>query len=76
MEEELGEDQGKRLGSHQAVELAEQLGDLYCKVGCYSKALSAYQAQVRDIQRFTHSFKFTVSTASELHPCVSSSVIL
>ncbi|XP_008278226.1 tonsoku-like protein [Stegastes partitus] len=47
LEEELGEDQGKRLGSHQAVELAEQLGDLYCKVGCYSKALDAYQAQLK-----------------------------
>ncbi|KAG7224182.1 hypothetical protein INR49_019917 [Caranx melampygus] len=47
LEEELGEDQGKRLGSHQAVELAEQLGDLYCKVGCYSKALGAYQAQLK-----------------------------
>lgn len=47
LEEELGEDQAKRLSSHQAVGLAEQLGDLYCKVGCYSKALDAYQAQVR-----------------------------
>ncbi|XP_072221759.1 tonsoku-like protein [Leuresthes tenuis] len=47
LEEEFGEDQGKRLGSHQAVELAEQLGDLYCKIGCYSKALGAYQAQLR-----------------------------
>ncbi|XP_045919625.1 tonsoku-like protein [Micropterus dolomieu] len=47
LEEELGEDQGKRLSSHQAVGLAEQLGDLYCKVGCYSKALDAYQAQLK-----------------------------
>lgn len=47
LEEEFGEDQTKRLSSHQAVGLAEQLGDLYCKVGCYSKALDAYQAQVR-----------------------------
>ncbi|XP_071354799.1 tonsoku-like protein [Trachinotus anak] len=47
LEEELGEDQGKRLGSRRAVELAEQLGDLYCKVGCYSKALDAYQAQLK-----------------------------
>nr|XP_020446622.1 LOW QUALITY PROTEIN: tonsoku-like protein [Monopterus albus] len=47
LEEEFGEDQGKRLGSRQAVELAEQLGDLYCKVGCYSKALDAYKAQLR-----------------------------
>ncbi|XP_060939291.1 tonsoku-like protein [Limanda limanda] len=47
LEEELGEDQGNRLSSHQAVELAEQLGDLYCKVGCYSKALDAYQAQLK-----------------------------
>lgn len=43
----MGEDQGRRLSPHQAVELAEQLGDLYCKVGCYSKALDAYQAQVK-----------------------------
>lgn len=47
LEEEFGEDQAKGLGCHQAVGLAEQLGDLYCKVGCYGKALDAYQAQVR-----------------------------
>uniref|UniRef100_A0A3Q3LD85 Tonsoku-like protein n=1 Tax=Mastacembelus armatus TaxID=205130 RepID=A0A3Q3LD85_9TELE len=47
LEEELGEDQGKTLSSHQSVELTEQLGDLYCKVGCYCKALDAYQAQLR-----------------------------
>ncbi|TMS21560.1 Tonsoku-like protein [Larimichthys crocea] len=47
LEEELGEDQGKRLSSHEAVGLAEQLGDLYCKVGCFSKALDAYQAQLK-----------------------------
>ncbi|KAM6916825.1 tonsoku-like protein [Lycodopsis pacificus] len=47
LEEELGEDPGKGLSSHQAVGLAEQLGDLYCKVGCYSKALDAYQAQLK-----------------------------
>ncbi|KAK2825983.1 hypothetical protein Q5P01_020197 [Channa striata] len=47
LEEELGEDQGKRLSSHQTVELSEQLGDLYCKVGCYSKALDAYQTQLK-----------------------------
>ncbi|XP_069008460.1 tonsoku-like protein isoform X1 [Embiotoca jacksoni] len=47
LEEELGEDLGNRLGSHQAVGLAEQLGDLYCKVGCYSKALDAYRAQLQ-----------------------------
>ncbi|KAF6721810.1 Tonsoku-like protein [Oryzias melastigma] len=47
LEEDLGEDQGKRLGPRQAVELAEQLGDLCCKVGCYSKALDAYQAQLK-----------------------------
>lgn len=46
LEEEFSGDQADRLGSHQAVGLAEQLGDLYCKVGCYSKALEAYQAQV------------------------------
>lgn len=37
---------GDQAGSHHSVGLAEQLGDLYCKVGCYSKALEAYQAQV------------------------------
>uniref|UniRef100_A0A8D3DNV6 Tonsoku-like protein n=1 Tax=Scophthalmus maximus TaxID=52904 RepID=A0A8D3DNV6_SCOMX len=47
LEDELGEDQGSRLSSHQAVELAEQLGDLYCKIGCYSKALDAYHAQLK-----------------------------
>lgn len=47
LEEEFGDDQATGLSSHQAVGLAEQLGDLYCKVGCYSKALDAYQAQVR-----------------------------
>lgn len=46
LEEELGEDQGRKLSPHQAVGLAEQLGDLYCKVGCYNKALDAYQAQL------------------------------
>ncbi|XP_072313998.1 tonsoku-like protein [Eucyclogobius newberryi] len=46
LEEELGEDQGRGLSPHQTVELAEQLGDLCCKVGCYSKALDAYQAQL------------------------------
>lgn len=43
LEEELCVDQA---GSHHSVALAEQLGDLYCKVGCYGKALEAYQAQV------------------------------
>uniref|UniRef100_A0A8C5GV39 Tonsoku-like protein n=1 Tax=Gouania willdenowi TaxID=441366 RepID=A0A8C5GV39_GOUWI len=47
LEEELGEDQGSRRSPHQAVELAEQLGDLYCKVSCYNKALDAYQAQLK-----------------------------
>uniref|UniRef100_A0A3P9Q8L8 Tonsoku-like protein n=1 Tax=Poecilia reticulata TaxID=8081 RepID=A0A3P9Q8L8_POERE len=46
LEEELSEDQGSRPSSHQAVELTEQLGDLCCKVGCYSKALDAYRAQL------------------------------
>lgn len=32
--------------SHEAMDLSEQLGDLYCKVGCYDKALEAYQTQV------------------------------
>lgn len=51
LEEELGEDpiRKERSSSHQAVGLAEQLGDLCCKVGCYSKALDAYQAQVKNI---------------------------
>ncbi|KAJ8398162.1 hypothetical protein AAFF_G00430060 [Aldrovandia affinis] len=30
----------------EAVGMAEQLGDLYCKVGCYSKALDAYRSQL------------------------------
>uniref|UniRef100_A0AAQ5ZX39 Tonsoku-like protein n=1 Tax=Amphiprion ocellaris TaxID=80972 RepID=A0AAQ5ZX39_AMPOC len=42
-----GERTNFKLGSHQAVELAEQLGDLYCKIGCYSKALDAYQTQLK-----------------------------
>ncbi|XP_027857210.1 tonsoku-like protein isoform X1 [Xiphophorus couchianus] len=46
LEEELSEDQGSRPSSHQAVELTEQLGDLCCKLGCYSKALDAYRAQL------------------------------
>ncbi|CAJ1073493.1 LOW QUALITY PROTEIN: tonsoku-like protein [Xyrichtys novacula] len=50
LEEEFGEDQGKKLSPHQAVGLAEQLGDLYCKVGCYSKALDAYQAQLNSAE--------------------------
>ncbi|KAM9777573.1 tonsoku-like protein [Neosynchiropus ocellatus] len=44
LEEELGEEQN--LSPRRSVELAEQLGDLYCKVSCYSKALDAYQAQL------------------------------
>uniref|UniRef100_A0A665WJR5 Tonsoku-like protein n=1 Tax=Echeneis naucrates TaxID=173247 RepID=A0A665WJR5_ECHNA len=47
LEEEQENDQGKTLTSHKAVELAEQLGDLYCKVGCYRKALDAYQTQLK-----------------------------
>ncbi|KAK5857492.1 hypothetical protein PBY51_010734 [Eleginops maclovinus] len=47
LEEELGEDQGNELTSHHSVGLAEQLGDLYCKVGCYRKALDAYQSQLK-----------------------------
>ncbi|XP_056152247.1 tonsoku-like protein [Lampris incognitus] len=46
LEEKAGEDLGKGRPSHEAVGLAEQLGDLYCKVGCYRKALDAYQAQL------------------------------
>lgn len=47
LEEEIGDDLCKKH-THEAVGLAEQLGDLYCKVACYSKALDAYQAQVRE----------------------------
>ncbi|XP_053489149.1 tonsoku-like protein [Ictalurus furcatus] len=32
--------------SQEALGLAEELGDLYCKVGCYSKALEAYRTQL------------------------------
>ncbi|XP_073533105.1 tonsoku-like protein [Phyllobates terribilis] len=32
---------------HGALPLYEQLGDLYCKVGCYSKAVEYYQLQLR-----------------------------
>uniref|UniRef100_A0A672S802 Tonsoku-like protein n=1 Tax=Sinocyclocheilus grahami TaxID=75366 RepID=A0A672S802_SINGR len=32
--------------SHEAMDLSEQLGDLYCKVSCYNKALDAYQTQL------------------------------
>ncbi|KAM4625981.1 tonsoku-like protein [Polymixia lowei] len=46
LEEEAGEDLGKGQCSHEAVGRAEQLGDLYCKVGCYSKALDAYRTQL------------------------------
>ncbi|XP_041711447.2 tonsoku-like protein isoform X2 [Coregonus clupeaformis] len=45
LEEAAGELGGKGR-SQQAVGLAEQLGDLYCKVGCYSKALDAYHTQL------------------------------
>ncbi|XP_047467921.1 tonsoku-like protein [Mugil cephalus] len=47
LEEELGEDQVKRLSSRRAVEVTEQLGDLCCKVLCYSKALDSYHAQLK-----------------------------
>uniref|UniRef100_A0A8C7DJI2 Tonsoku-like protein n=1 Tax=Oncorhynchus kisutch TaxID=8019 RepID=A0A8C7DJI2_ONCKI len=45
LEETAGElgDEGR---SQEAVGLAEQLGDLYCKVGCYRKALDAYRTQL------------------------------
>uniref|UniRef100_A0A667WSG0 Tonsoku-like protein n=1 Tax=Myripristis murdjan TaxID=586833 RepID=A0A667WSG0_9TELE len=45
LEEQIGDDLCNKH-THEAVGLAEQLGDLYCKVGCYSKALDAYQAQL------------------------------
>lgn len=32
------------------VGMTEQLGDLYCKVGCYRKALDSYQAQLSGAQ--------------------------
>ncbi|XP_076013393.1 tonsoku-like protein [Genypterus blacodes] len=44
--EDAGEDLGKGRSSHEAVQLAERLGDLYCKVGCYGKALDSYQTQL------------------------------
>ncbi|KAM6973229.1 tonsoku-like protein [Aplochiton taeniatus] len=44
--EEVDEELGESHCSQEAVELAERLGDLYCKVGCYRKALDAYQAQL------------------------------
>ncbi|XP_054909546.1 tonsoku-like protein isoform X2 [Poeciliopsis prolifica] len=44
--EELLEDLGSRPSSHQVVELSEQLGDLCCKLGCYTKALDAYRTQL------------------------------
>ncbi|XP_077395947.1 tonsoku-like protein [Festucalex cinctus] len=46
LEEELGEYQARKLNSHEAIGLAEQLGDLSAKVGCFHKALDAYQAQL------------------------------
>lgn len=33
--------------SQEALGLAEALGDLYCKVACYTKALESYQTQVK-----------------------------
>ncbi|KAJ7989205.1 hypothetical protein DPEC_G00317090 [Dallia pectoralis] len=45
LEEAVG-DMGGAVSSHEAMGLAEQLGDLYCKVGCYSKALEAYRLQL------------------------------
>ncbi|XP_069588240.1 tonsoku-like protein isoform X2 [Ranitomeya imitator] len=33
-----------------ALPLYEQLGDLYCKVGCYSKAVEYYQLQLRSAE--------------------------
>ncbi|XP_057715541.1 tonsoku-like protein isoform X1 [Corythoichthys intestinalis] len=47
LEEKSGEDQAKKPWSNEAVGIAEQLGDLYCKVGCYRKAVDSYQAQLR-----------------------------
>ncbi|XP_077435129.1 tonsoku-like protein [Vanacampus margaritifer] len=46
LEEELGEYQARKLNSREAIGLAEQLGDLSAKVGCFHKALDAYQAQL------------------------------
>ena len=53
--EEAGEELGEEQHPQQSVELAEQLGDLYCKVGCYRKALEAYRAQVTE----SHTFSLT-----------------
>ncbi|XP_061700223.1 tonsoku-like protein [Syngnathoides biaculeatus] len=46
IEEELGEDLTRKLSSHEAVGLAEKLGDIASKVGCFHKAVNAYQAQL------------------------------
>ncbi|CAL8287180.1 unnamed protein product [Lota lota] len=46
LEEEAGEDLRQGKSSHEAVGLAEQLGDLYCKVGSFTKALEAYRTQL------------------------------
>ncbi|XP_051942316.1 tonsoku-like protein [Hippocampus zosterae] len=47
LEEDLGENPARKRSSHEAIGLSEQLGDLYCKVGCFHKALEAYQAQLK-----------------------------
>ena len=57
LEEEAGEDLRQAKSSHEAVGLAEQLGDLYCKVGSFPKALEAYRTQVRE--RGTSHYKTT-----------------
>uniref|UniRef100_A0A8C5BMZ1 Tonsoku-like protein n=1 Tax=Gadus morhua TaxID=8049 RepID=A0A8C5BMZ1_GADMO len=46
LEEEAGDDLRQAKSSHDAVGLAEQLGDLYCKVGSFPKALEAYRTQL------------------------------
>ena len=59
LEEEAGEDLRQAKSSHDALGLAEQLGDLYCKVGSFPKALEAYRTQVRETR--TSHFKTIAS---------------
>ena len=52
--------------------LAEQLGDLYCKVGSFPKALEAYRTQVRETRtsRFkTVPSEFLVSKRNHVVVC-------
>lgn len=53
--------------SQEAMGLAEQLGDLYSKLGCYNKALDSYLTQVS---------MSSASPASSHHYCLFYSVLL